>query len=161
MRTDVAIVVALLAVAVGCRRKAEQAEPAPQPAGPVAAVAVAPQPVPRLLRAAVGRSLAVDVNRLDPDASLATLKPDIDDLDVVELVLSLEEVFGVHIADEALVKVTGGTNGTIDGKRLTLRNLWQLVDSARVESARGSVKQASGGSSGVSSSGPGSGSKKP
>ena len=106
--------------------------------------------MPRLLRAAVGRSLAVDVNRLDPDVSIATLKPDIDDLDVVELVLSLEEVFGVNIADEALAKATGGTNGAIDRKRLTLRNLWQLV-----ESARGSGKSSSGGTSGSSSSRPG------
>jgi acyl carrier protein len=141
MRKSVAIgVVMLLAVGVGCRRKAEQA---PQPPRAVAAREVVRQPVPRVLRAAVGRSLAVDANRLDPDVSIATLKPDIDDLDVVELVLSLEEVFGVNIEDEALVKVTGGTNGAIDGKKLTLRHLWQLV-----ESARGSVKQSTGGSSG-------------
>lgn len=145
MTRDIAIgVVVLLAVGVGCRRKAEQAA---QPPKPVAAREVVRQPVPRLLRATVGRSLAVDANRLDPDVSIATLKPDIDDLDVVELVLSLEEVFGVNIADEALEKVMGGTNGAIDGKRLTLRNLWQLV-----ESARGSVKPSSGGSSGSSSS---------
>lgn len=138
---DVAfVVVALLAVGVGCRRKAEQAA---QPPKSVAAREVVRQPVPRLLRAAVGRSLAVDVNRLDPDVSIATLKPDIDDLDVVELVLSLEEVFGVNIEDEALMKVVGGTDGAVDGKRLTLRNLWQLV-----EAARGSVKPSSGGSSG-------------
>jgi hypothetical protein len=52
-------------------------------------------------------------------------------------------VFGLNIEDEAVVKVAGGTSGAIDGKRLTLRNVWQLV-----ESARGSVKQSSGGSSG-------------
>jgi len=142
MRTAVAIaVVMLLAVDVGCRRKAEQAPQPLQPPRAVVAREVARQPVPRLLRAAVGRTLAVDVNRLDADVSIATLKPNIDDLDVVELVLSLEEVFGVNIDDEALVKVTGGANGAIDGNKLTLRNLWQLV-----ESARGSGKPSSAGS---------------
>ena len=126
MRTNVAIaVVVMLAVGVGCRRKVEQAAQAPRP---VAAPKVVKPPVPRLLRAAVGRTLAVDVNRLDPDVSIATLKPNIDDLDVVELVLSLEEVFGVTIEDEALAKVMGDTNGAIDGNKVTLRNLWQLVE---------------------------------
>jgi acyl carrier protein len=136
MKTGVAIAVAVvLAVGVGCRRKADTAAQAQKP---VAARQVPAQSVPRLLRAAVGRSLAVDVNRLDPDVPIVTVKPDMDDLDVVELVLSLEEVFGVSIEDDALIKVTGGTNGAVDNKKVTLKNLWQLV-----ETARSNVKQTS------------------
>jgi acyl carrier protein len=129
MRTKVAIaVVVLLAVGAGCRRKAGQAAQVPRE---VAATKAFRPPVPALLRAAVGRSLAVNVNRLDPDVSIATLKPNLDDLDVVELVLSLEETFEVTIEDEAVAKVMGGADGAIDTKKLTLRNVWQLVESAR------------------------------
>jgi acyl carrier protein len=129
MRTNVAIaVVVLLTSGAGCRRKAGQAAQAP---AALAEMKAAKQPVPKLLRAAVGRSLEVNVHQLDPDVSIATLKPDLDDLDVVELVLSLEEMFEVSLEDEALAKVMGGADGAIDSKKLTLRNLWQLIETAR------------------------------
>jgi acyl carrier protein len=111
----------------GCERRHPERGSANQPPiVPVAPVDV----VPSAVRAVVGRTLSVDVSRTDPDAPLATLKPNIDELDTAEIVLGLEEAFHVTISDDEVAAALGfQPHGP--PTNLTLRTLARLVSSAR------------------------------
>jgi hypothetical protein len=86
-------------------------------------------PVAPELRAAVGRELSIDASRIDPDVSLLTVKPDIDDVETVSLVLGLSATFNVDIQDDAMAE-TLGLQPHAPPTRLTLNNLARLIATA-------------------------------
>jgi acyl carrier protein len=83
-------------------------------------------PVSPALRAAVGRELAVDASRIDPDQSLVTIKPDLDDVGTVALVLGLGAAFDVDIRDATAAEALGFRPHAPPAK-LTLTNLARLI----------------------------------
>ncbi len=108
-RTSVAVVLLVAVTLAACARHAA--------------------PVSPELRAAVGRELSVDVSRIDPDQSLVTVKPDLDDIGTVALVLALEQTFNVDINDDAAGELLGASPHERPTK-LTLNNLARLVATA-------------------------------
>jgi hypothetical protein len=86
-------------------------------------------PVSPELRAAVGRELSVDASGIDPDQSLVTIKPGLDDVEAVSLVLGLGAAFNVDISNGAMADELGiQPHGP--PLKLTLRNLARVIAAA-------------------------------
>lgn len=70
--------------------------------------------------------LGVDVANVQPSTSLGDLGAD--ELDTIELIMELEDHFGVTIPDEALTEVMGDDEWQTGIDRLTMERLAEIVD---------------------------------
>lgn len=69
-------------------------------------------------------------SELTVDVPVASLKPPLDDLDIVEIVLQLEDRYKISISDADLMTAAGGEKSNLQAK-LTLQALAKLVKQAR------------------------------
>ncbi len=92
----------------------------------------AEQTITEQVRALAAKVLNKDAEQIDITKPLATMGAD--DLDCVELVMEVEEAFGVELPDDALVDDAGNAS-----KTLTVEKLAQIV-SKQLESRHGSSR---------------------
>ena len=98
----------ILALGVACSPSA------PQPAAPE-------QGALHVVVAAIGQQLGIPASGVDPDAPLAQLRPQPDELDLVEILMRVEKELGVEITDEELAIETGSAQLDVLGASLTAR----------------------------------------
>ena len=67
----------------------------------------------------VARELGIDPGAVDPNLPLSKLKVAADELDVVEIVMSIEEELDVEIKDEEIEDKVGGIAESLSVKKLT------------------------------------------
>ena len=67
----------------------------------------------------VARELGIDPGAVDPNLPLSQLKVAADELDVVEIVMSIEEELDVEIKDEEIEDKVGGIAESLSVKKLT------------------------------------------
>ena len=70
--------------------------------------------------------LGVNPSKVIPSTSLGDLGAD--ELDIVELVMELEELFDIAIPDDAITDVTGRDQWQSGAHKLTMTKLAQIVD---------------------------------
>jgi acyl carrier protein len=70
--------------------------------------------------------MGANVADIKPSTSLADLGAD--ELDMVELIMELEEHFGVSIPDEAITDLTGDDDWQVGIDRLTMSKLAEIVE---------------------------------
>lgn len=80
------------------------------------------QQVVPVIRDIVAKILSIEPNAVDVDAPLSKQKVAADELDVVEIVMGVEETFGVEIKDEEITNKSGEI-----GEDLSVRKLAEIV----------------------------------
>ena len=111
--------VALVVVAQGCTSKAEPVNELGNAAAPDAAE--------KVVRAVISDLLKVDSSAIPMDKPLSDLKAD--ELDLVEIVMELEERYGVEISDAAVERYSGEKLGK-GPVRITPNQLVSIVREA-------------------------------
>jgi acyl carrier protein len=137
MRTLASVLIALVvAGAASCSKRSSEPVPVstPEPAPPPAPAHPALQAVKGTVakvRALTGYVMEVPVSAIRDDAPLAALPNTVDDLAVVELVLSLEEAFNIEIPDQDLADAAGPGGENDLARHLSVRKLAAIIDRKR------------------------------
>jgi acyl carrier protein len=80
--------------------------------------------------ASLAKQLGTTADKIAPDAKFSSLKPAPDELDVVELIMTLEEKFDIEITDAAIAKVVGSSALDAITSNLSAKSLSQVVADA-------------------------------
>lgn len=86
----------------------------------------------------VAKLLQVPVDKVQPTTTLKDIGAD--ELDLVELVMELEDTYGILIADEALVELAGGLE-PLDMSKVSIERLAALVDRLRAGAPQLSARE--------------------
>ncbi|WLD12386.1 acyl carrier protein [Planctellipticum variicoloris] len=120
----------------GCGPSIES-EPAPRVAVASPTQSGKPETVDRV-RSMVAKLLQVPVDKVQPTTTLKDIGAD--ELDLVELVMELEDTYGILIADEALVELAGGLE-PLDMSKVSIERLAALVDRLRAGAPQLSARE--------------------
>jgi acyl carrier protein len=110
----------------GCGPSIES-EPKPRVAVASPTQSGKPETVDRI-RSMVAELLRVPVDKVQPTTTLKDIGAD--ELDLIELVMELEDTYGILIADEALVELAGGLE-PLDMSKISIERLATRVDRLR------------------------------
>jgi acyl carrier protein len=83
----------------------------------------------------VADMLGLKDGEVSPDKTLADLAAD--ELDVVEIIMEIEDKYGISITDEAIGREAGGAKATDVAKSLKVSSLVKLVTEARKAGPKG------------------------
>ena len=87
----------------------------------------APDVVVDQVRSEYAALMNVDAAYVDADARFASLQPSPDELDIVELIMSIEERFGIEISDAQLSEYAGSEELDAFAPELSIRSLAEIV----------------------------------
>src|SRR5688572_10413468 len=96
---SVALIIAVVLCA-GCGNKSQTSQPKAEGAKSTRAGSSEYEAILRGTRNIVAKQLRVDADDIDVDVPLSKQRVAADDLDVVEIIMAVEETFGVEIKDE-------------------------------------------------------------
>jgi len=117
---------AWLAFTPGCKDRGRTAQPAAgaSTSGSVSAAEVC---------SVVAEVLGVKAGEISPETTLVELA--VDDLDLVEIIMELEDKYGISISDEMIEREAGGAKIADLPKALKVANLVNLVSEAKKTNA--------------------------
>jgi acyl carrier protein len=76
---------------------------------------------------ALAKQLGTTPDKIAPDAKFSSLKSAADELDVVELIMTLEEEFQIEITDAAIAQAVGSSALDVIASNLSAKSLAQVV----------------------------------
>jgi acyl carrier protein len=104
----------------GCGNKPQSQTSNLKPEGdkPTRSVAADSEQILSGIRNIVAKQLSLDASAVDVDAALSKQKVAADELDVIEILMSVEETFGVEIKDEEVIKPEGQFKDDVSVRKL-------------------------------------------
>lgn len=100
-------------------------------AGTAGASSSAADPELDAVREVVAKHMQVPKSQLADDVPIGKMKPPLDDLDLVEIIMELEDRFKITISDAAMAEELGGPKVKVSSSPFTLKSFAKLVRQAK------------------------------